>query len=234
MVEQGQERRGCLLWLAGLFGGGKSPRSVVEAGADDEALPLSSGAPTYALRDDFLSPAETSFFHVLQAAAPADQLVFPKVHLADLIYAPKQDGHYAAWQRINRKHVDFVLCDARILRPLLAIELDDRSHRRPDRLERDAFVDQVFATAGLAVLHLPVRHAYNTQELAGLLAETLSQRVMPTATAMEDGDKHPEHPHTCSRCGGAMQLRVAKQGQHAGERFWGCANYPRCRNTVPV
>jgi hypothetical protein len=33
----------------------------------------------------------------------------------------------------------------------------------------------------------------------------------------------------CPRCGGTLVLRTAKQGSHAGEKFWGCNNYPRCR-----
>ena len=33
----------------------------------------------------------------------------------------------------------------------------------------------------------------------------------------------------CPKCGGAMVLREAKRGPHAGDKFMGCANYPRCR-----
>lgn len=38
----------------------------------------------------------------------------------------------------------------------------------------------------------------------------------------------------CSRCGGAMVLRKATRGPHAGLSFWGCRSYPRCRGTKPV
>lgn len=33
----------------------------------------------------------------------------------------------------------------------------------------------------------------------------------------------------CPRCGNRMVLRTAKQGKNAGERFWGCSTFPRCR-----
>lgn len=33
----------------------------------------------------------------------------------------------------------------------------------------------------------------------------------------------------CPRCGAAMRRRVARQGDHAGQAFWGCSTYPRCR-----
>ena len=43
-----------------------------------------------------------------------------------------------AWRnRIHAKHIDFVLCDPGNLQPILCIELDDPSHNRPDRIERD-------------------------------------------------------------------------------------------------
>lgn len=70
-----------------------------------------------------------------------------------------------------------LICDAHSLAPLFAVELDDRSHARADRVERDEFVNDVFEAAGLALLHIAVRAAYDTGELAQLFAQTLSQRA---------------------------------------------------------
>lgn len=33
----------------------------------------------------------------------------------------------------------------------------------------------------------------------------------------------------CPRCGGTLVLRQAKKGVHAGNQFYGCSNYPKCR-----
>lgn len=33
----------------------------------------------------------------------------------------------------------------------------------------------------------------------------------------------------CPRCGGVLVLRTAKRGEQAGQQFWGCSNYPKCR-----
>lgn len=38
----------------------------------------------------------------------------------------------------------------------------------------------------------------------------------------------------CSKCGGAMIIRTAQKGPNAGNRFWGCSGYPRCRGIVNV
>lgn len=46
--------------------------------------------------------------------------------------------------------------------------------------------------------------------------------------------------HKCPRCGGNLVLRTAKKGDNAGNQFYGCSNYPKCRyiekaqNEVPT
>ena len=38
----------------------------------------------------------------------------------------------------------------------------------------------------------------------------------------------------CPKCDSEMVLRVAKKGQNAGNKFWGCSNFPTCRGVVAV
>jgi restriction system protein len=35
----------------------------------------------------------------------------------------------------------------------------------------------------------------------------------------------------CPKCESEMLLKTAKKGAKAGQQFWGCSNYPRCRFT---
>lgn len=37
----------------------------------------------------------------------------------------------------------------------------------------------------------------------------------------------------CPKCGGLMVERMAKKGSLAGQLFWGCQNYPKCRGMRP-
>jgi hypothetical protein len=37
-------------------------------------------------------------------------------------------------------------------------------------------------------------------------------------------------PH-CPSCNGSMILRTARKGVNAGEKFWGCGAFPKCRGT---
>ncbi|MBW6473590.1 MAG: topoisomerase DNA-binding C4 zinc finger domain-containing protein, partial [Anaerolineaceae bacterium] len=38
----------------------------------------------------------------------------------------------------------------------------------------------------------------------------------------------------CTKCGAEMVMRSAKSGPNQGKRFWGCSNYPKCRNILPI
>lgn len=44
----------------------------------------------------------------------------------------------------------------------------------------------------------------------------------------------PEQQPTrrCPQCGTEMVLRTARRGANAGNQFWGCSNYPRCRQVL--
>ncbi len=37
----------------------------------------------------------------------------------------------------------------------------------------------------------------------------------------------------CPECKTRMVLRIAQAGPNPGSKFWGCANYPKCRATIP-
>ena len=104
-----------------------------------------------------------------------DQLeVFAKVRLLDLVDLPKgTENRQSHTNRVISKHVDFLLCDREKLSPLLVIELDDSSHERDDRAQRDAFVDEALGAAGLPILHVSANRSYAPKELADLIQEKL-------------------------------------------------------------
>jgi len=108
----------------------------------------------YKKRPYLLTQNELAFYKSLLPVANANKLIVcPKVRLADLIEPIKGKNFQAGFNKIRSKHIDFVLCDPGNLKPVLALELDDRSHDRPDRQARDQFVDNALSGAGLPILH---------------------------------------------------------------------------------
>jgi len=154
-----QSNTGCLgILLAPFF---KKREPIAEPLSDDEiGAFISSEVLPYAKRDDFLSAAEISFFHVLKTILTADHYLLTKVNLADLFYVKRPHENKGARGRISQKHVDYVICNAKTMEALVAVELDDRSHERENRKKRDAFVDRVFEAAVLPILHIPAAKGY--------------------------------------------------------------------------
>ena len=119
----------------------------------------------YAKRDHFLSAAELSFYHVLLTAVDAKHTLLTKVNLGDIFYVQQPHKNVAARNRIDRKHVDFLLCDAKTMEPVLGIELDDSSHQKKKQQEKDIFQDAVFAAAELPILRIKAARSYLPQKL---------------------------------------------------------------------
>ena len=43
-----------------------------------------------------------------------------------------------------------------------------------------------------------------------------------------------ESAPTCPKCNGSMVKRVSKNGKNAGQEFWGCESFPKCRGVVSI
>ncbi len=119
----------------------------------------------YGLRDDFLSAAEISFYHVLRSTLALDVTIVIKPRLSDILFVRQPHINQGARNRIDRKHVDFLLCETATMTPRLVVELDDRSHQKKDRQERDALVDGALKAAGLPILHVRAAKGYVPQDL---------------------------------------------------------------------
>ena len=120
----------------------------------------------FRLEDSLLTPAELVFFEALSAAVGEVCALTCKTRLADIITVCEGATEWRAhFNRIQAKHIDFVVCDPVDMAPLVLVELDDASHDRPDRRQRDAFVDQAAAAAGIPILHIPVAAEYRIDDL---------------------------------------------------------------------
>lgn len=146
---------------------------VISSKADQPPTPplTSLGAHLpYRRRDYLLTSAEKNFYLILkQVADQLNYVIFAKVRLEDLIWIPKYTPNLLKWRGyVRSRHIDFILCDNQQIRPLLAIELDDSSHMRWDRMDRDAKVDRILGDAGLPILHVKNQYSY---VLEGLITQ---------------------------------------------------------------
>ena len=127
-------------------------------------------SPPFRRRDYLLSKAERAFFDVLQRAVKEELLIFAKVRMEDLVWLPKGTRNRQGWQnKVRQKHVDFVLCDASRIGPVLVIELDDASHKRDEARARDGDKDRILEAAGLPLVRVRAKGSYDVRELAELI-----------------------------------------------------------------
>lgn len=84
--------------------------------------------------------------------------VHGKVRLEDIIRVKKglpQKARWAARGRVKSRHVDYVITDS-TGRPVLAIELDGRSHNARNPSESDKVKTALFKAAGLPLRRILV------------------------------------------------------------------------------
>jgi very-short-patch-repair endonuclease len=189
------------------------------------------------------TPAERAFLDVLEQALGGEFRIMGKVRLADILKVrPAITGgeRLSAFNSIQSKHLDFVACDPDDFSIQFAVELDDRSHNQRNRQDRDAFLDKAMEAAGLPIIRFPAKATYSVQEVSDTIAARLTpptSAVTPpaqSATPAVPVTASPPDAKRCPACGGDMVLRKASKGQNAGNEFWGCSNYPKCRKILPV
>lgn len=72
-------------------------------------------------------------------------------------------------------------------------------------------------------------------EVQGVLAKIKAGRLQPSWKTHRQHVQQlntrsdPSAERRCPKCGSSMILRTAKRGGSAGNQFWGCSAYPKCR-----
>lgn len=107
----------------------------------------------YTQKDTVMSVAEASFYKRLETVVDGKYYIFPQVHLSSLMLN-KTYGKYnkLGFQRIQRRSVDYVLCDKETMAPVYAVELDDSTHDCAKRQTRDSMVENMLAEIDLPLI----------------------------------------------------------------------------------
>ncbi len=134
-----------------------------------------TGEYTYIKKERIITQHELAFYQALHEAV-SGCIIIPQAHLSMFLNHRIQGQNWSrAFSRINGKSIDFLIC-TNDMRPLLAIELDDITHNRPDRQQRDAFVDTIIATAHIPLLRFAAS-GWNTGTIKQQVAHALHTSV---------------------------------------------------------
>jgi len=186
---------------------------------------------SYEQNGPLFSPAERSFFGVLNQAVQHNAVVFGKVRVADVL-RPTKGMNKSNWQksfnRISSKHFDYVVCSPDTLSVLAVVELDDKSHSKGARSARDRLLEDACSGAGLTLHRFRAAATYSISEVRNTLFPPL-QEVSQAESGPEIVKSESENSPVCPKCASPLVKKVAKKGEHKGKEFWACSGFPSCR-----
>lgn len=174
----------------------------------------------YQTKEVLFSPAERSFYGVLAQAVGDKGIVLAKVRVADILQPSKglnRRDWQTAFNRISAKHFDYVVCAPDSLAVIAVLELDDRSHAKRNRQQRDKLINGACAAAGLSLHRIKAQSAYSVPAIRELLFSTEQDKVQP-----------------CPKCGSDLIVKSAKSGKYKGKEFLACPSFPECRYLRPM
>lgn len=213
-----------------------SKKKATQKIQEDEA-PASHEAHQYKLKGPLFSAAERSFYGALTLATSDKAIVFGKVRIADIL-EPHQPANNSARQtafnKINRKHFDYVLCTPNDLSIICVIELDDKSHDLKKQQKRDSFVESACESANLKLHRFKASDSYSVLSIhKTLFSDNTTQTEKPAISVSQQpedkNDTRNKETPSCPKCSSSLVVRVSKKGTHADKPFYGCSAYPKCR-----
>jgi hypothetical protein len=148
-----------------LIGGRGAPRPAFAS------YPAQTYRIPFRRRTVLFSKTQRSLYQALRSLIP-DHMILVKVKLSDLVSLQPHQSFWGHFSPINRKHIDFVICDP-TLAPVLAIELAAVSGLTKQSSTVD-LVNSVLASASLPIVHVPEKRSYLLNELRRLLAPYLA------------------------------------------------------------
>lgn len=114
----------------------------------------------YSLKPRFLSPNEQKYFVILKNLLKDRYYVFPQVPLSQLVEKHSKSNFKNELFRV----IDFCVFDKDYY-PLLCIEINDNSHLKKERTDRDKKVADILKSARLPLLTLWTYEGINESEI---------------------------------------------------------------------
>jgi hypothetical protein len=187
----------------------------------------------YRLREHFLSASEISLFHLLKEMVEDRYVICPKVALSDIftIVRPNENVHF--YNKIFRKHVDFLLCDPKTLKPAIAIEIVKSTVRTTSRAS-EQFIENLFLSEGIPLVNLLLGAKYDLPALVNLFKIALMKTRGSNQASNHSNSSLGDSVPMCPACGKMMVLRIRWDGPQAGKKYYGCMDSPTCKGIVSI
>ena len=129
----------------------------------------------YYAKSYVMTSRENECFKILNEIFSSKWFVVPQVHLSALLdYRVKGQNWNAAFRHINGKSVDFVLIGKESYKVICAIELDDSTHNKPERKERDVEIERIFNQARIPLARISKFESMTKPDLAKVITDVIN------------------------------------------------------------
>jgi len=128
----------------------------------DELLDLADKRGFFSKKSSIMRQDERLFFDFLMKLYGEKYFIFPQVRLAAILDV-KNDvkDHDNLYRLIDHLSLDFVIFDKTAMSPLIAVELNGKSHMQFNRRNRDQKVINVLTKAGIQFIAIAVADSYD-------------------------------------------------------------------------
>jgi hypothetical protein len=236
------------------------PRSVeltAEVTPQIVVVPVTNVKLGYTKKLSVFTETQRHIFNALQQAVAGEYVLLANINAADVISINADSNVLAvqvATKTLAAKHFDFVVCDKIQLTPVCAIVLGDTL---------EPFLVNACEDAQLPLARFKVQANYDVSVIRASLLKALGRSentLMSTyESALDITDVSAAQPEQkvefvagqgsspkpnladsgislelCPECSAVMLKRKAKGGVSAGQLFWICSTYPKCRGILPV
>ncbi|GAD89939.1 hypothetical protein VHA01S_030_00140 [Vibrio halioticoli NBRC 102217] len=170
---------------------------------------------------------EQKFYLVLKSMFNGHQFdIAQKVRLADIIL-PRNPKDITSFNKISRKHIDFVITDSKTSKILCAIELDDRSHLTPSALKRDKVKNIALKSAGVTFFRVKTGTNYS-QQINMILADLSNSSI----GYKKEKRTKSNMGSSCPNCNSIDYKKINMKWPNKGKSYFECSD---CSfTTVPI
>lgn len=89
------------------------------------------------------------------------------------------------------------------------------------------FVEKVYKDANFELIRISSKSGYTYTEIETALAGVFNRPLQELPL-----EKTNDETVLCPKCSIPMILRKATKGQNVGKEFYGCTNYPKCKEVI--
>ena len=123
----------------------------------------------YSKKDYLLTQQELKFYKLIKMISDKNNLnIFSQVALYEIVTSK----NIKDFNKIKSKTIDFVITDTNC-KIKLCIELDDPTHIKENRHQRDKFIEDLFNQLNIKLIRIPVQSYYNLKEIEEKIKESL-------------------------------------------------------------